>query len=926
MLGKRQGIQNLIHVTALGFVLTCLIAPATAIVPSSTCLAPAATDQQDNPVDLEQLRAMLDKSGPEGKTDRVRAVQQLLGLAKREAHSLLQERLRRTEDPDGLRQTILESLGVHLLGNPKTQFGGADETLRKVILTGYLDACAPLWQGAQDVEELGSYPVRQLAREALRRVNPRELDTAARTLLSQNAPDDRVLLLRCLADMQQTLLAKTIADQLDAKEDVVKRAAQVSLKLLTYSQTTIRTKQDFDAWFAQYGSLRYVDLVERAARGAPSTYESLSEELKRIRVNAARELVTVHVAARPGINWPAVQTLTFSDGTPVLDACLSALQSVLVKGTAVEGAAPQRQAFCRALLDRFASVGVAAEQERTRRALLIEVAAYLIKPEETEFADEIRGLLIAELASSSQKSQIAALRGLRRFPSSAARNALVQRALSVLADKLGQQEQLQIILETLASRTEPRWSAPSPKDKGKQDWLQLIDKSCRTAKDARLREKALLVAQVPDSAGARVPDAFGVLMKLAQDAKLETSFRAVCLIYLEEWRDDEPLAEQWLLGLHDLLSAKEQPVRRQAAESLVHVPKSKDDRRARWFTKTLEKVRERLLVETDEAVLKALVECVTAIGAENQMSEQTIGVLKTVLSGIGNPIPAEHAARVKRLLQGLSTIAAGPNAQPGQWLAACEPLLANSERGLLRVVLGSHDAIGLAKAVANADKALADRACQAMRYLIEAAVLKPADQAWNRSDDLKNEARDVRAAFEALDKAAAAQRLDQPKHRLVRLAVDLNAGKHTEVVARANNWLKANGTAAAYTDQVRLLAAEAQLALKKPLEALKLLNARSTAAATSATVLDLSSRIAHALVAQKQLKPAVALFEKAMRATAPKDPQFRRRLLDWMTNAIQLDPKQRDAVLAEGQKHKALFGSDCPAPLRTEFEKLGSAN
>lgn len=925
MLGKRQGIQNLILALALGLVLTSLTAPATAIVRAS--ILATLSDQQDNPVDLEQLRAMLDKSGPEGKTDRVRAVQQLLGLAKREAHSLLQERLRRTEDPDGLRQTILESLGTHLLGNPKTQFGGADETLRKVILTGYLDACAPLWRDAQAVEELGSYPVRQLARETLRRVPVRELDTAARTLLSQNAPLDRVFVLRCLADMQQTLLAKTIADQLDAKEDLVQLAAQEALRLLTYSQTTIRTKKEFDAWFAQYGSLRYVDLVERAARGAPSTYESLSEELKRVRVDAARELVTVHVAARPGINWPAVQALTFSDGNPVLDACLSALQSVLVKGTAVDGAAPQRQAFCRALLDRFAKVGVADAPEQTRRALLIEVAAYLIKPQEAEFANEIRGLLIAELASSSQKSQIAALRGLRRFPSPAARNALVQRALSVLTDRQEQQEQLQIILETLASRTEPRWSAPSPKDSDKQDWLQLIDKSCRTAKDARLREKALLVAQVPDDVGARVPDAFGVLMNLAQDAKLETSFRAVCLIYLEEWRDDKPLAEQWLFGLHDLLSAKEQPVRRQAAESLVHVPKSKDDRRAQWFSKTLEKVRERLSVETDEAVLKALVECVTAIGAENQMSEQTIGVLKTVLGGIGNPIPAEHAARVKRLLQGLSTIAAGPNAQPGQWLAACEPLLANKERGLLRVVLGSHDAIGLAKDADKSDKALADRACQAMRYLIEAAVLKPADQLWSRSDDLKNEARDVRAAFEALDKAAAAQRLDQSKHRLVRLAVDLNAGKNAEVVARATNWLKANGAQdAAYTDEVRLLAAEAQLALKKPLEARKLLAVRSAAAATSSPALDLSSRIAHALVAQKQLKPAVALFAKTMRATAPKDPQFRRRLLDWMTNAIQLDPKQRATVLAEGQKHKALFGSDCPAPLREAFEKLSSAN
>ena len=168
MLGKRQAIENLIHALLLSLVLTCFTRASQALAPAavvSAAVAPAAvtatsapelriatatsSDQQDNPVDLDKLAAMLDKSGPEGKADRLRAVQQLLGMAKREAHSLLQERLRRSEDPDRLRQTILESLGVHMLGSPSAQFGGADATLRKVILTGYLDACVPFWRDAQ---------------------------------------------------------------------------------------------------------------------------------------------------------------------------------------------------------------------------------------------------------------------------------------------------------------------------------------------------------------------------------------------------------------------------------------------------------------------------------------------------------------------------------------------------------------------------------------------------------------------------------------------------------------------------------------------------------------------------------------------------------------------------------------------------------
>ena len=120
---------------------------------------------------------------------------------------------------------------------------------------------------------------------------------------------------------------------------------------------------------------------------------------------------------------------------------------------------------------------------------------------------------------------------------------------------------------------------------------------------------------------------------------------------------------------------------------------------------------------------------------------------------------------------------------------------------------------------------------------------------------------------------------------------------------------------------------QAQLALKKPSEALVLLEARSAASAATGPALALSSQIANALVAQEQLARAVAVFERTMRATAPENPQFRRRLLDWMKYQIQLDEGTRAATLAEGQKHAALFdASDCPAPLRAAFRQLRSAN
>lgn len=899
----------------------------------------AAKDQQVGPSDLERLRSLLEKSGPDGKTDRESAVAQLLALPTPEAHRLLQERLLRKQDPDGLRLTILTALQGHLLGSSATQFGGAAETVRKLIIAGYLDACAPLWSSADDVVDVATAPVLIAARQALRRVPVRELDTAARTLMkSIEAPRDRLLVLRCLADMQQTLLADTIADQLDAQEQIVRDGAQAALWLLTYADSPIRTLKDFEAWSARFGSMRYVDLVERAARNGPATAGRLRDEIARLRVDHAREFVTVHVAAKPGINWAAVQERTLSDGPAVLDACLQALQAVFVQATSVDGATLPRQAFFRALLVRFAKLGDSQELDvQRRRALLLEVAAYLVKPDETEFANEIRSLLIAHLSSPSDDCQMAALRGLRRFPSVAARQALVSRARELVAQGVNKQEQLQLMLDTLASRTEPIWVAPSPDDADKADWLALIEESCRTSVELGLRAKALLLAQTADRTGARVKEAFAVVLGLAKDARLETAFRATCLIFFDAWRNNEQLAEEWLAAMHEFLAHDEPALRRQAAESLQRLPASTDPRRALWFKSSMTLLTERLVVEPDAAVLKALVDCVKVIGREPQMSEGSISALKFVLSQLGSPVSPENTFRVAPLLQALGEIAAEPNTEADQWLAACEPLAVHGERTSLRLVLSSHDAINLAKDVkdpkdvSSAEKIVVDRACLAMRYLIEAAALKPSTDAWASTEDLKSEARDVRLAFKALDNAEPSRRLDQPQHRLLRLNVALVAGDFQEVVVRATAWLQVADAAAAtqdasYLDELRLLAAKAQLELAKPLLALALINARQTSAVPTPDTLELCSRIATALV-EVQPESAVALFESTLKATSKDDPQFRIRLLDWMRTRIRHDPSKRKETIAKGDTYAALFeASDCPEPLRTAFQQLRSSN
>jgi hypothetical protein len=896
---------------------------------ASEASSDTAADQQDGKArdtELEKLRAMLDRSGPDGRTERESAIAQLLAMPRAEAHRLLHDRLRLADDPDSVRISILTALQGHLLGSVTTQFGGADKDLRRELLTGYLGACAPLWANAPVVDDDEAAPVRAAARRALQRVPVRELGSAASTLMHALEPVDRSRVLRCLADMQNTLLAPTIAGQLEAPEAVVRAAAQKALDLLVYPDATIRTKAEFDAWQAEFGTRSYVDLAQRSARLGPRAYQQLIDKMESMRVDAAREFVSVHVGRRAGIDWAAVQERTTSDGPAVLDACLEALQESLARSPVVEGAATPRHAFFRALLDRLKLVPESQQPDvQRRRALLLEVAAYLIRPEEAELAGEIRQLLLAQLAGQSREGQVAALRGLRRFPSDQARQALVERARALFADATANQPQLQVILDTLASRTEPRWLAPGPDAADKSDWVALIDQSCRSAPDRDLRGRGLLLAQTLDGRKQYVPEAFSVLRKLAADDKLDTKFRSTCLIYLDAWRSDGDLADDWLNALQESLDDTEAGLRKQAAKSLVRLRDSNDTRRHTWLPETITRLRSRLLLEQDAGTLDAVVDCMTELGREQGMPERAIGAIKFVLGQLGDPIKKEHEFRIDPLLRALATIAADQRAGSGEWLAACEPLLHNGKRKGLRLVLQTHRAHELAKDVSSTDAATAERARRAMRCVIGAASLLPMRTDW-KAEEHKEEARHVRTAFGALDTVDIAQRLDGPQHRMLRLAVDLAAGKNQEVVRRATAWLNEPAPAdVVYRDRLRLLAAEAQLALNKPKEALGLLEARSSEAAAEPDALDLSSRIAATLVANEP-KRAAAVFERTMRATSTEDPHFRARLLDWMRCSLR-DPTTRPAVLAEAEKHAALFAAvDCPAKQRVEFEQLRSQN
>ncbi len=886
-------------------------------------LATTATAQQ-NPDEIARLAAMLAEPGADGREARERAIEQLLASDRAEAHAVLHARLRAADDPDGLRLAIASSLQRHFVLAPETQFGGAAGTQRQRLLAEWLRVIVPSWRELRrNAEDPGSNPVRSAARMALQRLPARELDTVARTLLAGGVAEEKVLVMRCLADMQHTLFAATLAEQLDAADAVVRAGAQDALQLLTCSDEPIRTRDQFAAWSAQYGTLRYVDLVERAARRVASPNERLRDELARLHVEAAREIVRAHITRSAAIDWAAVQGRVCVADPAVLDACLELMQTVVP--TAGDDASPARQALCRALVQRFRAEPPDAV---ARRAALLEVAAYLGRGEDAELATELRALLVAQLDVDDVVARSAALRGLRRYPTAETRSRLVllaRQSFAALPSTAGR-ALLEQVLATLSSRAAPRWLAPSPTDADKADWLQLVDDACRTDEALGLRDAALALGHVLDARDQRVPEVFDLLLGLVRDARLDTKFRSTCAIHLQGWRAETTVAEAWVAAQQELLADAAPELRTQAAESLVMLVDSADPKRADWINGTILAVRSRLASERDPAVFRKFVECVQDLGRQPAMPEMAIGALRYALDELGATVAAEQQFRLDPLLQALATIGGDPRADRGQWLAACDPLLVHRRRQSLRLILQNHGAADLAVDVNKPDGSLAERARRAMRLLIETATLKPPRESWTSSEELQREARDVRAAFGALDALDEPQRLDGGQHRLLRLEVDLATGKPQDVVQRGAAWL-ANGNGrppqdAEHRSRMQLLVAEAQLLLGRAADARKLIDERDEGAVVDAVVLDLEARIARALVAT-DLAGAVAMLDRVVRRTAVEDAAFRARLVEWMQLRLRLDPALREETLRVAASHAPLFAAaDCPAELREAFEQL----
>ena len=880
------------------------------------------------PALLERLRAELAQPGSEGARQRDAAIEHLLSQPEDRAHAILRARLATTEDPDEVRLQVLDALARHLRNPVDPVFGElvphADLRLR--LVRGYAETLASFWFDEGTIEGVPAGALGALARECIVRMPARVLTQAFRQILGdQGMPlAMRVAALRAAGDTQDLLFADLLADFIEAEEVEVAVSARTALRYLTFHEATFDSKDQYVVWKRQNAYRTYVELAEDAARRGARRDRLHGEELAQIRKLAATDVVRTLTEKRKGIDWPSVQARTLGDEVEILRACLEQLRATLADVSSTDEGAG-RQQFARALLQRYRAD---APAERTVRPLLIEVIASVVRASDSELAAQVAGELMAQLASGDPAMQLAALRGLRRYPSPEARAAVVTLAVQALS-RGGSDPLLAQSLQTLSTSGDTPWRSPVESAPERGEWLHLIRTICTGDFPRERKNEAISAALLLDRDGKLQVESFDLLLEIAKDGRRDADFRTACLIHLQVWRDHPTRASVLVQALAQLLGDPEREVRLFAADSLSRLPEASEEQKKSWLNTIVSTLRERLQDERNPAVLRAMLACLVASSREPGSPESAIGALNVALEVVGLPVPEDQQVRTLAMLQTLTEVAADPRASQGQWFGACEMLLKHERRRMLRHVLVSHNAVQLAREVRSQDTSLAQRARSAMRYVLLVALLKPGNESWDSTEELSREATDVRTAFEALPPGTKLpEELDDPPFRLLRLDVLLATDDLGDAMALARAWLDEKevsdhrSLSLAEQDSVRFLLAEAYARSSKLADAVNVLARLQQASPMDPRMVNIADRLGRAFASSDPGR-AVEWLTVAVRGTAEDAVPFRSRQVALWQVRVQLNPSDRATVLAEIERRSALFDSPgCPEELKQAVVRL----
>ncbi len=879
---------------------------------------------------LDRLRADLAQPGAEGARQRLAAIEHLLSLPDERSQQVLVDRITTTEDLDGVRAPVLEAL-VRRLRNPVDPvFGETAPREPKVrIVRAYAEGLATFWLDDSTIEGVPSGPLGSLAREAIVLMPARALIEAQRQILSsQDATLPlRIATLRAAGDTQDLQFGALLADFLADENPAIHKAASTALRYLTFHDATFENRAQYDAFVAQNEGRTYVELAEDAARRAARREREHVEQVAALQRAASADLVRALTEKRKTIDWTEVGKLTLTEDAETLAACLAQLRRTLADGVASDDG-QGRSAFARDLVQRYRQDST---QDRPIRPMLLEVAAAVVRAADADACAEVSAELLAQLASSDPNLQSAALRSMRRFQSPESRAAIVAVATAAMA-RGGDDPVFAQALGALSAVGEGQWRAPAEGGIGRVEWHELVKAVCTGDFSRERRNEAVAMALLVDREGKRATESFELLLAIAKDPAREPDFRNACLIHLQSWREDPTRTGALVDALTALLGDDERDVRLFAAESLTRLPEGTEEQRAAWIAGIVERMRNLLQVETNGAVVRAMLACLVACTREPGKPEAAIGALNVAIEEVSKAASEDAQARVSMLLQTLTEIAADPRAGQGQWLGACEMLVRHQRRRMLRHVLVSQNAIGLAKDLRSSDQMLLSRARSAVHFILLAAISKPENEAWDSTDELRREAADVRIAFDAVPKGMRLpDSIDAPAFRLLRLQTLLSTGGHKEVVTLAQAWIEERDPkdweplSPFQQDSVRYLCADAQTRDGKLADAVHTLARLPQAQVPDPRLVGIADRLGRAFLAT-DVGRAIEWLTVSVRGTKDEDPALRERLVALWEARLVHTPAERASVLAEMDRKIAIFeAADCPENLKQAVARLRAA-
>jgi len=874
----------------------------------------AGADQ--DPEDLARLRAELSRPGPEAQDVRFSAAQELLSRRDPRAHAVLHERLLRDEDPDGVRQLILERLEGRLRDDRDKVFGLAADTELEARLALHASYSRPLAHIMAQPVSAGDTAPRTLARACYLRLDAQARYTGIEAMLAD--PALRGLGISAARDSRLPRVGKLLAGVL--ADEVHGDAARRALGGLTFHAESFVDEAAFDAWYAANQGLTYTDLAERAAREAEAAIATQRAEHHRELRDARAQLATALCSAVE-IRWDGLARLCGPDVPPEqVDACLGAIAPLLATRLHEGNGTRERRAFHRDLVQRLDNP-VASERQR---ALLLEVSAYLLRPvdpAEKELRQGMSERLRRAMSTGSHELRLAALRGVRRFYSAENRTAVLDLVRNELASlKTGAEPAATVAEPKMAllttafatlETTTPRWYAPTEDSTELQALREALDQVIANPAFGDLRRQVIALARQRDEQGRRLMTLFRCLENHAREVEREPELRRLAFIYAQDYMGEVAVTDDYVkLALH-LLADPESELRRLASERLKTLPET-DERARHWSREILRIGRERLIAEPDPAVYRELVKILAQCAVPPRGDKAEFEAVLTALEGaiadtVREPVRPEVQFRLEPLFGELNVLAVGPSASIEHWIGAVQVFVDHKQRGRALDVLSRRRV-----ALVPPDSPLARAAWM---LPIRVAELRTPDEPL-----LEGEARDVREVMNLLTKHVPDW--ETPMARLLQVEVADALGEFSTARSIGDALLRAPETAAAVGDRGRVAVAEARARTDDASGAVDLLAAvpaGSSYADVAADLLEGITRERRTRDVGVSLRAADAMFA----LLRDDQPDFRDRFLLWAEVCAEHAPDRSEEVRAALTNRAGLFtAAECPEAARTRFDAL----